>query len=83
MHGKTRDGIKLSTIVRMVRELDDVSTRMGTNHPILLLAQGYRPCPVAESSDARRMISPWLSHVLDYSPRQVYSAFRAGRWYRG
>ena len=82
MQGKTIDGIKLSTIVRVVSELDVISIREGAKHPAVLMADGLRPCPVAKSSDARRMISPWLRDATGYDARDIYSALRAGRWYQ-
>ena len=82
MNGKTQDGIRLSTIVRMVSELATVGIREGTKHPALLLADGLRPCPIATSSDGRRMIAPWLSYATGYSTREVYSSLKAGRWYQ-
>jgi len=82
MKGKTRDGIRLSTIVRMVSELAAVKIREGANHPLILSAYGLRPCPVAQSSHAERMIAPWLEKATGYSKREIYSAFRSGCWYQ-
>ena len=79
--GKTRDGIRLSTIVKMVSELAGVDVRTGTKHPFMLLYSGLRPCPVAESSDAKTMIAPWLEGATGYSRKDIYSSFRAGDWY--
>jgi len=81
MRGKTRDGIRLATIARMVSELAMVGIREGTNHPMILMADGLRPCPLAESSDVRRMISPWLRDATGYSARDIYSSLKSGAWY--
>lgn len=73
MPRKTADGIKLSTIVNLVLQLG-ISVRKGTKHPYLLQAPGLRPCPVAESSDARTMIAPWVRN--GYHQRDIYNSFR-------
>ena len=80
MAGKTRDGIKLSTIVNMVMELG-IAVREGTKHPYILQAPGLRPCPVAESTDARSMLAPWIRNATGYSVRDIYQSLRQGEWY--
>ena len=82
MKGKTRDGIRLSTIVRLVSDLAAVSIREAANHPVVLMSAGLRPCPVAQSSHARRMIAPWVREATGYSARDIYSSFKAGHWYQ-
>ena len=78
---KTRDGIKLSVIVRLLTELSAVQIRDGRNHPYIAMADGMRACPIATSTDARRMLVPWVARVTGYTRRDIYSSLRRGEWY--
>jgi len=79
---KTRDGIKLRNVARALRGITGVSIRGGTNHPFIAFAEGYsRPCPLASSTDARRMVVPWIREVTSFTdPNQIYSSLRNGEW---
>jgi hypothetical protein len=72
---KTRDGCKLKRILGFARE-EGIGIRKGTNHPYILRSEGLRPCPVACSSDAKRMIAPWLAQATGYERRRIYQTLR-------
>jgi hypothetical protein len=78
---KTRDGIRLSVIVRLLAELSGVQIRDGRNHPHIAMADGMRTCPIATSTNARRMLVPWIARVTGYTPRNIYSSLKSGEWY--
>ncbi|MBR9703824.1 hypothetical protein GOV12_00295 [Candidatus Pacearchaeota archaeon] len=82
MTRKTRDGLKLRKIVCALEQLAGVVVRHGSNHPYVAFRSGYSvPCPVATSTDVRKMVVPWVKHVTDYSnSREIYRALSAGRW---
>ena len=73
---KTRDGIKLSKIVKLARSVG-ATVRRGRNHPFVLGYEGVRACPVATSTDARRMVAPWIASITGYTPNEAYNAIRA------
>ena len=79
---KTRDGIKISKLVRALEGIQGVSIRDGTNHHYVARAEGSaRPCPLATSTDARKMVVPWIKEVTGYSDAsQIYSSLRSGKW---
>jgi len=77
---RTRDGIRLSRIERMARQIAGVSTRQGTNHPIILNYPNMEPCPIAESTDVRRMVVPWFGEITGYNNQNIYQSFQRGRW---
>lgn len=76
--GKTLDGIRLSAIVRMASAIPGIAVREGTKHPYMLLYAGLRPCPVAESTHARRMLVPWLRQATGYSTNDLYASLQSG-----
>ena len=78
---RTRDGIRIGRVVRALEGIDGVSIRPGTNHLLVAFAQGStRPCPIATSTHARRMVVPWVKEVTPYSDvNQIYSSLRNGR----
>ena len=79
---KTRDGIKLKNVARALMGITGVSIRTGTKHPLIAFAEGYpRPCPLAPSTDARRMVVPWIREVTQFTDtNQIYSSLRNGSW---
>ncbi len=79
---KTRDGIRLTDIVRAVSGVDGISIRGGTSHQYILNYAGMRPCPLATSTDAKRMIVPWLYAITNYDRSRIYESLRNGRWSR-
>jgi len=78
---KTRDGIKLSKIVKMLEQLQGVEIRSGTKHPFIATSDGARPCPIATSTDAKRMLTPWVADVTGMTKATVYSSLKDGTWY--
>ena len=76
---KTRDGVKLTHILNVANQVG-ASIRNGTNHPYILSYTNLRACPVAESSDARKMIAPWIAKMTGKKAYEVYSALRRGYW---
>ena len=72
---KTRDGIKLSKIVKLARSLG-AGVRRGGNHPLVLSYEGMRACPIATSTNARTMVAPWLARITGYTNREAYKAIR-------
>jgi len=81
MKMKTRDGLKLSKVVRALEELAGVTVRRGSNHPYVAMMPGLQPCPVAASTDARKMVVPWVKQASGYSDsNEVYRALRTGGW---
>ena len=80
MGTKTRDGIKLSQVVKMLSKLPGVEIRDGTSHPFVAMAQGMRSCPLATSTDVKRMVVPWIEQITDMSRNDIYNSLRAGEW---
>ncbi len=76
---KTADGHKINYIVRLAREVG-ATIRRGSNHVDILNYPGYRPCPVADSTDARKMVAPWLARTRGCTNTEAYQAIRTGRW---
>jgi hypothetical protein len=77
---QTRDGIRLSNIINVARGLDGVTVRPGRRHESVLNYAGLRPCPVAESTNARRMLVPWFRQATGYNTNRIYQALRSGSW---
>jgi len=77
MTKKTRDGISLEKVVKIARQLGFL-VKEGTKHPYLLVSEGMIPCPVATSTDVRRMVVPWIRKSLDYDAKTLYSYFKLG-----
>ena len=77
---KTRDGIRLSKIVSAVSDVHGITIRDATNHSYVINYAGQRPCPLASSTHAKRMIVPWLYQVTGYSKSRIYENLRKGRW---
>lgn len=76
---KTRDGIRLTEIVRVAMQAG-AGIREGTKHAYMLLYAGLRPCPVATSTHAERMVAPWLAQATGRSKQEAYEAMRQGYW---
>ena len=78
---KTIDGLKIEKIVSMISNIPGIGIKRGTNHPYLAFTDGLRPCPIASSTHARRMLVPWLSKATGYSDKnQIYHSLRSGEW---
>lgn len=76
---KTRDGIKLTNIVKALTQIG-ATIRQGSNHPyVAYIEDSTRPCPIASSTDARRMVVPWVKMHSSYTDaQQIYQALRNG-----
>ncbi|OGI75634.1 hypothetical protein A3D36_01760 [Candidatus Nomurabacteria bacterium RIFCSPHIGHO2_02_FULL_36_29] len=80
---KTRDGMIISSIVKSLNQIPGVTVRSGTNHPFVANRDGLRPCPIAASTDAKRMVVPWVAQATGYSNRNsIYDSLRNGEWYK-
>jgi hypothetical protein len=76
---KTRDGVRLAAILKTAL-LAGAGWKEGTNHPYLLTYQGVRPCPLAASTDAKRMVAPWLAEATGRDRQETYECLRNGNW---
>lgn len=76
---KTIDGIRLNDILRIVGDAG-IGFRTGNSHPYLLTCEGLRPCPLASSTHAERMVAPWLAQATGKSKQEAYEALRRGYW---
>jgi hypothetical protein len=72
---KTRDGCSLQSILKFAAA-HNIQVRAGTKHPYMLTAESMRPCPVARSSHAQYMITPWLAQVTGYKKRDIYETIQ-------
>jgi len=72
---KTRDGLKIPKLVKMLENWG-ITIREGTNHPYIAKYENMRPCPIARSTDAERMLAPWVSQALNLNRKEVYSKMR-------
>jgi hypothetical protein len=78
---KTRDGIKLGKVVGALEKIAGMVIRAGTNHAYVAKMKGYqgRSCPIDTSTDARRMIVPWIIRATDYTnAKEIYAGLRRG-----
>ena len=79
---KTRDGIKLTQILSALEEITELTIRQGTKHPYMLGYKQLRPCPLAESTDTKHMLIPWLKQVDElksYDKQTIYLGLKQGR----
>ncbi len=76
---KTCDGIKLKDILQAAREAG-ARIREGNSHAYILNYSGLRPCPVATSTHAERMVAPWLAQATGRTKHESYEAIRRGYW---
>lgn len=76
---KTRDGIRLSDILRTAIEAG-ARIREGNSHAYILNYEGLRPCPIATSTHAERMVAPWLAQATGRTKQESYEALRRGYW---
>lgn len=79
---KTRDGIKISSIEKVISEIDGMCMTPGRKHDIKIHFPGMRACPVDTSTDARKMLTPWIVKATGYSSQDVYQCLREGQWYQ-
>ncbi|MFA6023355.1 MAG: hypothetical protein WC781_04675 [Candidatus Pacearchaeota archaeon] len=72
---KTIDGLRIPRLVNLLQDWG-ISIRQGTNHPYIANYGTMRPCPIAESTDAERMVSPWVAQALGRRKFEVYQEMR-------
>ena len=77
MTEQTRDGIRLNDILRVATKIG-AQIRAGSNHPYILNFEGLRPCPIAASTHAERMVAPWIARATGMNKRKAYEALRRG-----
>ena len=79
---KTRDGLKLNRLVKALLALPGGGIREDNKHPYIASIMGHaRLCPIATSTDARRMIVPWIRETTSYKDStQIYRALKTGDW---
>jgi hypothetical protein len=76
---KTRDGASLDAVVKALGGIEGVEIRGGGNHPYIARKDGYRPCPIATSTDVRQMVVKWVKEVTGYqNARDIYNGLREG-----
>ena len=79
---KTTDGLPISLLVKLLNQIPGVTIRPGTNHPYVANFDGLRPCPIAASTDAKRMVVPWVAQITGYTNKtSIYESLRLGEWY--
>ncbi len=79
---KTRDGIKISLVERALESIPGISIRDGTRHRVASMEGQRRLCPIATSTDARRMVVPWLKEVTGVEDAsEWYQFLRTGGTY--
>jgi len=78
---RTRDGLKLGRVLRALEQLG-AQIRRGSNHPFIAFRENSNvPCPIATSTDAKRMIVPWIKQMFGYeNSQEIYESLRRGRW---
>lgn len=76
---KTRDGLRLKDILRTAIEAG-ARIREGNSHAYILNYGGLRPCPIATSTHAERMVAPWLAQATGRTKHESYEAMRRGYW---
>tara|TARA_Y100000310_G_C20222542_1_gene596406 strand:- start:140 stop:385 length:246 start_codon:yes stop_codon:yes gene_type:complete len=80
MARRTRDGLNIRNVVRAAEQVNGITVRDGTNHVHILNHPELRPCPIAGSTNVRRMVVPWIRQIVDYSSQDIYAALRRGEW---
>ena len=75
---KTSDGLLINKILLFAESLD-IDVRPGKKHPHIMNFYGMRPCPVASSTDAKKMIVPWIKEITGYNSSTVYNGLRNGK----
>ena len=77
---KTIDGIKLGQIVNLLSKLSGVVVRNGAKHPYVAEIDGKDPCPIATTTDAKKMVVPWVAKVTGYDRKKIYKSLKKGTW---
>ena len=74
---KTQDGLHLKDILKAAT-LMGIGVRECTKHPYALEYPNQRPCPIANSTHAKRMVVPWIAQATGKDRREIYEALRCG-----
>jgi hypothetical protein len=78
---KTRDGIRIGKVIKALDGITGVIIESANNHLYKAQYNGLRPCPIATSTDVRRMVVPWVMQATGYSDsRLVYQYLKNGEW---
>ncbi len=77
---KTRDGLRISNLLRALSQLPGVTVREGASHPNIAEKVGYsQPCPIATSTHARKMVVPWIKRTTSYTNAlEIYESLKRG-----
>jgi hypothetical protein len=83
MKKTTEDGIPLKNLLKLIEEIEEVSVRTGSKHPHILNSNKMPPCPVSGSTNAKKMVVPWLREATgdNYNNNDIYQAIKTGNWY--
>ncbi|VVB79470.1 Uncharacterised protein [uncultured archaeon] len=76
---KTRDGLRINDLVKLAMQAG-ARIREGNSHAYILNYEGLRPCPIATSTHAERMVAPWLATATGRTKHETYEALRRGYW---
>jgi hypothetical protein len=77
---KTRDGVKISKLVRAAQKLG-IDVRKGRKHPYVLNLPNRRPCPIGETTNVGEMVVPWVREALNgvYDNQEIYTLLSKGK----
>ena len=78
---KTRDGIKISKLVKALESIPGVSVEAGSRHDYKAEAPCMRPCPIDPSTHVKYMVVPWIKSFTGYQDsNEIYQSLRKGKW---
>jgi len=77
---KTADRIKVTNILRIATQIGAEIRDGRGGHFYMLRFPNLRPCPIAESTDAERMVAPWIAQITGRTRREAYHALKHGYW---
>jgi len=74
---RTQDGLDLNRILNVAQEMG-AEIRTCGKHPYNLNYEGMRPCPIATSTHAKKMVVPWMAEATGLERTTLYRALRRG-----
>jgi len=74
---RTQDGLSLKDILKVALEAG-IEVREGGKHPYNLTSPRMRPCPLATSTHAKRMVVPWMAEATGRERKELYQALQRG-----
>jgi len=77
---RTKDGVRLESVVKTLESLSGVKLRDGTKHSYIILMDDYPPTPLGESTRAD-CLSRQVGKHLGYDPKVLYACMRKGHPY--